>query len=197
MLKIKRGLEAPNFVLKIDDSSEWCSTVKMWISLLWGEDALLAYATKKGYPNPLTQDDFRLGREIVGVSQPLVDVSDAMQADISFASQTLPFLYSLQDDYGGSTTVQVPRRGCHKERRPISTTDLLAPSSGLLRKFRDDIHLNMRHLVDSRPTLIMCTAIDQRLRLRALGRWLDADELRRARDAIVQESLQIARGAWG
>jgi hypothetical protein len=189
LLNILKAMSMKTQVLHLDSSSAWSSTLRMLEVASYGEPALLAYGARVGYPGLLTQEDFDLAREVIGVLRPLADTTNASQACSATGSQVLLHLYSLRDEYRSEEPTYVPQRGDFLQTVPVASDQLSLHARDLRQAIADDIETNERHLTRSRDVLLKATVVDPRFRLRALSRWLSPDEQVRVREMVFDEII--------
>ena len=128
----------------------------------YGEPAILAYSTRYSYTEALTETDFELAREVIGVLRPLADFTNGSHACPATGSQVLPTLYALKEEYASGAPTDVPMRGDFNQVVAVANTALSESARQLRKAIADDIEVNVQHLALSRDTLLKATVVDPR-----------------------------------
>eukprot|EP00969_Alexandrium_andersonii_P160016 7070272-Alexandrium_andersonii.AAC.1 len=135
------------------------------------ESGILAYQQRAGARLPaataLGSGDFHLARHTVAVIQLLSDATQAMQAHTATASQCIPQLHALKEDYSRDASVLVLQPGHDRRCVEAQLSSLLPPAQRLAEAIYQDIEVNKaNHLRHSRDTLLKATLLDPRYRSR-------------------------------
>ena len=81
LLQIATRMDMITQIHQLDDrSSALVSTVRMFETASFGEPTILEYITQYTSPCELTESDFNLAREVIGVLRPLAENYNASQA---------------------------------------------------------------------------------------------------------------------
>ena len=76
-----------------------------------------------------------------------------MQAHSATASQVLPQLYALRADYAAESPISVPAEGSLHKVVEVQHADIRQEARDLRKAIEKEIHVNERHLAQSKDTL--------------------------------------------
>ena len=139
----------------------------------------------------LTEMEYLLVRDVVGVLRPLVQATNLLQSDGFMGSSYLPIMHTLKHELSVEVPVQVAAGGENpKQTMPVTESGLCEPARLFRAAVRHELGLVERHVEPCREIMSLAAAVDPRYKhLPWLGTY---EEKETVRVQFLEEALSLA-----
>ena len=168
LVDIMKRLEDRVLQLDLDQTSKWDGTLEMLQRITEAERALRTYFLDHGAGLSqhivLVDVDFALCREVAGVLRPISNVIALLEGDDFKGGAVLPLLWLLEQDLADDAPVTVASARQGEPFAEMPGHHLSSEAREFRRVLLGEVHITLRHLQGSRPTLLLASALDPRWR---------------------------------
>jgi hypothetical protein len=164
--KICKQLGLAELDLILDNSSKWEATPQMLDRIVHLETVIATYFREAGEQVPvdtvLLQKDFDFARELAGVLRPITNAIHLLEGDTFKGSVVLPVLWLLDKELMESEPVSLSSRSEKGKFVDVQHAVLSAAAQEFRQILRQEVPIVLKHLDQSRETLLMASALDPR-----------------------------------